>query len=139
MGRSFISYAHEDSDIAEFLHQDLSDIGADPWMDTHDIIAGQNWTNVITEVIREAMAVIVLLSANSVSKRGVLQFEIKLALDALKTIPPGDVFLIPVRLDDCTPRDDQLRELQWVDLFPSYESGLAQIRRGLDALSVRLR
>jgi len=45
------------------------------------------------------------------------------------------VLLIPVRLVACEPQDDLLRELQWVDLFPSYEDGLAGILRVLKQAS----
>jgi TIR domain-containing protein len=71
-------------------------------------------------------------SKNSTSKWGFIQKEIRLAIEAFKRVPPGDVFLIPCRLEPCEPRYPELRELHWIDLFPSFETGFQQLLRALD-------
>jgi hypothetical protein len=43
------------------------------------------------------------------------QREIKDALDILQEKPDSDIYLIPVRLEDCTA-SESLSELQWVNL-----------------------
>ena len=58
-----------------------------------------------------------------------LQKEISIALDAAEERPEGSIFIIPVRLEQCTvPR--RLKHLQWVDLFDSdgYYRLLAALR-----------
>lgn len=132
MRRIFISYARENFGMAGRLYQDLRGIGADPWMDVHDIIIGQRWAAAIREAIRESSHVMVLLSSETLSKRGYVQKEINQALEVLSEIPPDEIYIIPVRLNNCTPRHEQLREIQWVDLFPSYEVGFEKIVRTLE-------
>lgn len=58
---------------------------------------------------------IVFLSEISVSKRGYIQKEFKIALSALDEMPNDSVFLIPVRLDDCKV-PYQFESLHWIDL-----------------------
>ncbi len=125
--RVFISYGREDLETARRLYQDLADAGLVPWMDDADLMPGQNWRATITRTIRESGSVLALLSSRSLSKRGYVQKELKTALDVLDEFPPDEIFLIPVRVDECTSLDPRLSALHWVDLFPAYEDGLAKI------------
>jgi hypothetical protein len=47
----------------------------------------------------------------------------------LETYPPGDAFLIPVRLDKCSPSYDRLREVNWVNLYEGWRKGVDAILR----------
>ena len=42
------------------------------------------------------------------------QKEIKKALDLLDEFSPYDIFVIPVRLDECQPADERLQALVWI-------------------------
>ena len=123
----FISYAREDKEFAEKLYNDLIETGIDVWMDIKDILPGQNWDKIIREAIQDSSFFLALLSSNSITKRGYIQKELKLALDVLDEFPENEIFIIPVRLDDSKPKYEALRKLHWVDLFPSYEIGLKKI------------
>lgn len=123
----FISYARKDHEIAEHLHEDLTEAGCEPWIDTVCLRPGEKWKSEITKAVRQSDYFLALLSKNSLSKRGYVQKELRLGLDVLLEIPEGEIFLIPVRLEECVPSHDLLQELQWVDLFPSYEDGLKNI------------
>jgi WD40 repeat protein len=59
--------------------------------------------------------------------------EIEQGLAVLGDLPPGQVYLIPARLDDCRPEDPRLREATWVDLFPSPEEGMRSIINAIRA------
>lgn len=61
------------------------------------------------------------------TRRGYLHKELAEALDALDQFPESETLLIPVRLDDCEPPRRELRELYWVDMFPSWERGLRRL------------
>ena len=39
----FLSYARPDEEEVAKLYQELSDAGFKPWMDTKDILPGENW------------------------------------------------------------------------------------------------
>jgi hypothetical protein len=133
MSKVFISYVRQDEAVAERLYEDLKALGADPWLDKHDLIAGQGWRGAIKQAVRRSSHFIALISRDSVQKRGYAQLEIREALEMLKEIPPDEIYLIPVRLDETVPSYEPLQNLHYVDLFPSYAAGLAQIRKALQA------
>ncbi len=125
----FISYAREDSNIANRIYDDLNKAGVNPWLDTKNILPGQNWQRVTIKALKESDYVLILLSSDSLSKKGFVQKEIKVALDVLDEFPVDDIFILPVRIDNCIPIDDKLNSLQMVDLFPSYSEGMDNLLR----------
>ncbi len=129
--RPFISYAREDRSIARRLFRDLSACGSQPWLDIENLLGGQNWQRAISSAIRECSHFLALISHQSVSKRGFVQREVAQALQILEMFPPDEVFVIPVRLEDCQPKHERLSQLQWIDMFPSYDSGLRQLTKSL--------
>jgi hypothetical protein len=135
----FLCYATEDKNSADALFLALKRYGCFvPWMDkppkpfsTLGIPPGADWDQVIRSMIRRADCVIALLSKHSVSKRGYVQREIKMALDMMNELPVGEVFLIPVLLDDVQPPDirvhaESLRSHQWFKLSEGGIEGLIQ-------------
>ena len=122
----FISYATEDYDIAKRLYDDLKQRGIVPWLDRENLLPGQNWRNEIPRVIREHDYFLLLISSHSVEKRGYIQKEQKIALEIFDEIPTGDIFIIPVRLDETELRDEKLKNLHWTDLS-DYAYGFNQV------------
>ena len=131
MSRKFISYAREDRAAAKRLYKDLKAIGADPWLDEEDLLPGQTWDLEINQAIKHCSHFIALISGNSVNKRGYVQKELRKALDILDEYSPGEIFVIPARLDDSEPSHEKLSKLHWVDLFPSWEMGVEKIAKSL--------
>ena len=123
----FISYAREDASSAERLYMDLRKANIDAWLDTKCLLPGQNWKREISKAIKNSAYFLALISKRSVNKRGVVQKELKQALDVLQEIPSHHIFLIPVRLDGTTPEDMELQDINWVDLYPSYQKGINRI------------
>jgi len=126
--RIFISYAREDRARAAQIYDRLAAEGFSPWMDSQDIIAGDRWENAIKQALHRSDFMIVLLSQNSINKRGSVQTEIKEAISLLQERPPGAVFLIPVRLDDCSV-PQPMANFHFVDLFQ--KSGWPQLLQAL--------
>lgn len=124
----FISYSHQDADAAKRLFAALTAMGVDPWLDSERLLPGQHWERAIHVALRAADYVIVLLSSRSVAKRGFLQKEIRVAMDLLDEVPDSQIFLIPARLDGCESGHDRLNKLHWLDLYPSWEEGIARLR-----------
>lgn len=129
MPQVFISYAREDSAFAERLYSDLQRAGIRPWLDRADLIPGQHWESAIRRAIAASSYFIAVLSSRSVSKRGFVQSEIRFALRIADEYAENQIFIIPVRLDDCEPSFEGLRELHRADLFPSYDQGLKELLR----------
>lgn len=101
MDTIFISYAREDQEIVLSIYKLLRNHGFYPWIDVVDLLPGQNWDQEVEKAIRKCRFFLACLSTNSVSKRGYVQSEFKKAFKILEMIPEEDVFLIPIRLDDC--------------------------------------
>jgi hypothetical protein len=127
--RVFIAYAVEDSAFADRLFDDLTERGFAAWLDRRKLLPGQNWPRRIEDAIASADFFIACFSRNSTGKRGGFQAEIRYALDCATRIPLDEVFLIPVRLDDCRVPARIQRETQYVDLFPDWNAGLQRILR----------
>ena len=60
--------------------------------------------------------ILIFLSRISVAKRGYVQREMKLALDAWQELPEGVIHTIPVRLDDCDV-PESFQRYHWANLF----------------------
>jgi hypothetical protein len=128
----FISYGREDARAARRIHAALRQAGFEPWLDSEDLVGGQRWQIAIRRAIREADYFVAVLSSHTVSRRGFVQRELKEALDVLKEFPESKTFLIPVRLDECTSDHDALKDLHWVDFFPSFDEGLRRVLAAID-------
>lgn len=127
--RVFLSYAKEDVRRVRTLYKKLMEGGLDVWFDENSIEPGDNWDQVAVKAIHDSDYFIAVLSSRSVNKRGFVQKEIREALTILDTYPPGDVYLIPVRLDKCSPTHERLRGLHWVDLYKGWSGGVDKILR----------
>jgi hypothetical protein len=129
----FISYAREDATAAMRLYSDLRDVGLQPWLDQESLLPGQKWRSAITRAIEDSRFFIALLSSRSVNRRGFVNKEMVEALEILDTHPESAIYLIPARLNECQPSHEKLRYLNWVDMFPDWEAGLAKIVRAIKA------
>jgi TIR domain len=123
----FISYAREDSDAAKRLYEDLKNAGLTPWLDKESLIAGQNWKIAINKAIKKSRYFIPIFSSISVEKRGYVQKEFRYALNVFDEFPESQIFVIPVRLDDCEIPYEKLKDIEYVDLFPDWNKGLQRI------------
>ena len=115
-GRIFLIYAKEDKNRIEDLYEKLKGFGFKPWLDTKEILPGQDWRGSIKKAIEESDLALACISKNSVNKKGFVQAELKMALDILEERTKGFSPVIPVRLED-TEVPERLNKLQWVDLF----------------------
>jgi hypothetical protein len=124
--RLFLSYAREDLEFALRLRNELAQHPElDPWIDVIGLLPGcSDWESTILNRIDNSDFFIVLLSTRSVSKDGFLQAEMRESLDRARSKPPGQRFIIPCRLDDCTPAFRELSHIQRLDLFPDWSHGV---------------
>jgi formylglycine-generating enzyme required for sulfatase activity len=128
--RIFLCHAKEDKARVRELYHQLKAAGYHPWLDKYDLLPGQRWWPEIKKIITNTNnLVVVCLSQNSITKRGVVQQEIKRALDVWEQMPEGAIYLIPACLEPCEV-PDSLSDLQWVDLFEP--DGFEYLTRSLD-------
>lgn len=90
--------------------------GIDAWLDAENLQPGQDWQSEICKAILQSDAVIVCLSRGFSKQHGYRHEELKIALRKVKSLPVGDVFILPVRLEECD-MPESLRHLHRVDLF----------------------
>lgn len=122
----FVSYAREDVGPVRALSDFLKTCGLDVWLDEEQILPGEKWDNRIKTALRDADFVVLCLSPRSVSKRGYVQREARIALDASEEMLDTDIYLIPVLLEDCEI-PTSLQDLQWVSFFTA--DGPQRLRR----------
>lgn len=124
--RAFLAYAREDAEKAEELHRALTKEGIQVWMDTHDLLPGENWESKIQRAFREHEFVIICLSVTSVSKRGYFQVELRTAKQMQRQRSTSDVCMLPVKLDQVDDIDipEELLELTYVDLAQDWDGGI---------------
>ena len=119
----FIAYVHEDAIAAERLFDAFQENGFEPWLDRRKLLPGQNWPRAIEHAMETTDFVVTCFSCDSVKKKGGFQAEIRYALDCASRIPLDEIFLVPVRLDACDVPAAIRRVVQYVDLFPDFETG----------------
>ena len=123
----FLAYAVEDRGAAERLFEGLLANGFDPWMDSRKLLPGQNWPRAIEQAISVSDFFIACFSSRSIPKRGHFQSELRYALDCASRLPLDEVYLIPVRTEECSVPVRVQREFQYVDLFPDWEKGFQSV------------
>ncbi len=125
MAQVFISYKHDDGDFALILKDRIEQAGFDGWIDDN-LQAGEDWREMIDRAIRESMAVIAILSPESVASAYVT-YEWAFALGA-------GVPVVPVLLR-ATPLHPRLEELQFLDFTNRRARPWTALVERLEALS----
>src|SRR5437879_1361287 len=110
MKRVFISYSHDDESVARELKESLHSTEVLGWMDQADIAAGEASSRSVKESLRQASAVVVLVSERSLKSQWV-QFEIGAALAM-------DKLIIPILIGPSggePPLPDWLQGIRYID------------------------
>lgn len=106
----FISYSHRDEQYVRDLARRLEDAGLSPWYFTASQTAGVNWPQRLVEVIRQAQAVLVVITSASNSP------EAEYVLAEVMLAQRERRFIIPLKLDQSTgPLDVMLAARNWIN------------------------
>lgn len=127
----FISYIRQDADLAERLHEDLERLGFTPWLDTKRLLPGQNWKRSIEQAISVSDYFIPCYSSRALHQRSMFHHEVRIGLRCAAEMPFDDVFVMPVRLEDCRLPVRLTEDIQHVDMFPDWERGIKQLEFSL--------
>lgn len=138
----FLCYAKEDKPQIEELYNRLKQAGFAPWMDKVDLIGGEEWRPTIQNAIKQAHFFLACVSrhwvpTNPDDRKRFFRREIQTALDVLPELPPGGIFIIPVRLEECEV-PESLSLFQWINLFEpeGWNRLLKAIHKGMDQLGI---
>jgi len=127
----FISYSSLDENEARSLYKFLIKHKLDVWFDKESLLPGQNWTIEINKAIKKSDIFILLLSSNSVDRKGYFQKEMKIAKSVLDKLPDDHIYFLPIRIDNCSIPED-ISNIHWIDLFPDSEFGLRKIINAIE-------
>jgi len=131
----FLAYVAEDLAPARRLCEALRAAGSSPWLDKDKLLPGQNWPRAIERAIEVSDSFIACFSRRSVLKHGQFQSELRYALDCARKRPLTEtleaVFIIPVRLEECTVPRRISDHTQYVDLFPDWDKGLRRLAKAI--------
>ena len=137
--RVFLCHASQDKPAVRELYKRLAaESWIDPWLDEEKLLPGQSFDHEIYNAARDSDSIIICLSKVSVAKEGYVNKEIRRALDAADEKPEGAIYIIPLRLDDCTPSFERLKQLHYADYFTpnAHEKLIKSLRLRADALKI---
>lgn len=137
MVRIFLAHASEDKPFVRDLYYKLKQYGYMPWLDEVDLLPGQVWRDEIPNAIKNSDIFIACLSQQSIAKRGYVQREFRLALNKFSECIPGDIYLIPLLLNDCEIPDLRLgeygislRDIHWLKYYEA--DGFERLKRSIE-------
>jgi hypothetical protein len=125
--RVFIAYVEEDLVFARKLYRAFEDSGLRPWLDKKRLMPGQNWPRAIETAIHTSDFFVACFSRRATTKRGSFHSELRYALFCAAKVPLDEIFLIPLRLDDCVVPNRISKQIQYLDLFPNWEAGVSRL------------
>ena len=126
MGSIFLSYSRTDKDKVDLLASKLAAVGRPVWIDRTSIQAGDQWRRQIVEAIRQADALILVLSPEAVQSDNVRK-ELDLAEETRIRIIPAEIrpVTIPPQMQY------QLAGIQRINLYDDFEAGFQQLLNAL--------
>lgn len=108
MPHIFISYAHEDLDIANRVVDALAKNAVDVWINWKSIPKGEDWEQEIFRGIEEADAFLFLISPDSVSAKGCKKEIVHAAQNGKRILP------IVIRETDAARVPREVSRYQWI-------------------------
>jgi hypothetical protein len=125
--RVFLAYVQEDLAPARKLYRAFEESGFRPWLDKKRLMPGQNWPRAIEAAIQTSDFFVACFSRRAATKRGSFHSELRYALFCAAKVPLDEIFLIPLRLDDCRVPNRVSKQIQYVDLFPDWKAGVNRL------------
>ena len=135
----FLCHASQDKPTVRELYKRLAaEKWIDPWLDEENLLPGQDFDLEIYKAARDSDSIIICLSKVSVAKEGYVNKEIRRALDAADEKLEGAIYIIPLRLDDCTPSFERLKKLHYANYFTpnAHEKLIKSLRLRAGALKI---
>lgn len=133
--RVFLIYAHGDKETVHDLYTNIVKNGIKAWLDAEKLLPGQDWEHEIRKAIIRSQVVIVCLSRCFNKQKGYRHEELKIALEKANSLPAGEIFIIPARLEKCD-LPNSLSHLHRVDLFEAdgYKKMMRALRKHIASM-----
>ncbi len=132
---AFLCYAKEDFQEAQRVYFDLLSYNINVWMNEKFLLPGQKWQSIVKNSMRKCEFFLLLFSSKSSNKGNKLRYfnsEINEAIRKYKKCNDEDIYIIPVRIDECDfPNFDEIKDLYYANLFPSWDDGIKKIVKAI--------
>lgn len=127
LGKIFISYSSKDRRFVKRLSNWLNKAEYDTWLDEHELIAGDQIVEKISEALSLSKVVLIVISEFSLKSKW-LKFEIN---NATELMIQGKCRIIPLVIDksDLLP---EVRGILYADFTRSFKHGLKAVLLALD-------
>ena len=129
MSKIFLSYAHEDAEMARQIALELQSAGVETWFDELNLHAGDAILQELAKALAEVDFVAVLLSRTALTKRWV-STEMTIALTS--EIERGRPRVILLRLDNCE-MPAETRHKMYIDFRERFAQAMAELKTNLAA------
>jgi hypothetical protein len=114
--KAFLSYPREQHESAQAFYRFLQSVGVETWWDRADLVTGDEWNRERWDALRAADLFVLICSQETFAKSGVIQREIREALELARDKPPGLIYILCLRVED-VEIPPELARFQWLDLF----------------------
>jgi hypothetical protein len=125
--KAFISYSHEDRDIAAHIADGLIQVGIDAWIDKYEIIPGDS---IIKKIFEDGLSgadvFLIILSENSIKSKWVKQ-ELEVAL--IMRIE-GETRIIPLKMGN-VKIPAPLKPLMWIDMDGDFSQKIRELQMAI--------
>ncbi|HEY9274436.1 TIR domain-containing protein [Achromobacter sp.] len=128
--RIFVSYSHQDKPTVDVIVNRLKYAGHEIWIDHLKLRPGDNISRKIEGGLRAADAVLIVVSANSLSSKWVQQEFSSLALSEISNRAPR---VVPIVID-ASSVPSYLSNYLYIDLSRDLEAGLESLVRSFDVV-----
>ncbi len=118
--RIVLCYDESDTEQVRALATYLRAANCEPWFVAEDILPGQTVEDEWKIGLKRADVAIVCLSVAAVTNSGSFHRQWRDALNLFDQQPPGTIFLIPLRFEECDI-PEKLRQIERFDLFPTQD------------------
>ena len=129
----FISHSSNDKDVVSWIADVLKESGMDVWVDTREILPGDNWAEKIAKALEESQAMVVLLTPDTLNSKW-MSWDIQYALGK----KAYNKRIIPVIIGD--PEDVPKQDIPWIlrrlkmIYLPEQEKNEASIKQIAEAI-----
>lgn len=114
--KAFLSYPREREAEAETAYRFLQAVGIDTWWDRTSLVAGDDWDRERAAAQATADLFVLICAPETFAKTGVIQREVRQALEAAKDRPLGQNYILNLRTEEVS-LPSELGQFHWLDMF----------------------
>jgi glucokinase len=123
----FISYSSRDAGTARLLHEYLTEMSYQVWLDKIEVIAGDDIIQKVFDGIKKSRFFVILLSRYSTQSKWVRE---ELSAARIRELEEGKITILPILYEDCKV-PESLTSKKYIDFRHSIQQGLEDLKADL--------